>query len=103
MRAAVIVVSVCLLLAGVATATYFAVRGPSGASTPRSSQLTIILSTGAGMRVAVIAAIDSTGRLRPLWRCPEEVFCGELTSVAWSPDGRRIANHHVIHRPARSR
>ena len=36
MRAAVIVVTVCLLLAGVATATYFAVRGPSGASTPRS-------------------------------------------------------------------
>lgn len=91
MRAAVIVVTVCLLLAGVATATYFAVRGPSGVSTPRRSQLTIILSTGAGMRVAVIAAIDSTGRLRPLWRCPEKVFCGELTSVAWSPDGKRLA------------
>jgi Tol biopolymer transport system component len=91
LRVAVVAVAVFLLLAGVATATYFAVRGPTGASTPPRSQLTVILSTGAGMRVAEIAAIDSAGRLRPLWKCPEKVFCGELTSVGWSPDGKRLA------------
>ena len=90
LRAAVIAVAVFLLLAGVATATYFAVRGPTGDPTSPRSKLTVIVSTGAGMRVAVIAAVDSGGRLRPLWKCPEKVFCGELTSVAWSPDGKRL-------------
>ena len=45
-----------------------------------------------GNGVSRIAAVGPGGRLRTLWRCPERgVFCGDLTSIAWSPDGKRLA------------
>ena len=88
---AAIAIAVFLVLAGVATATYFAVRGSPATPAPSQAQVTVITSTGGGMSLAEIAAVGPGGRLRILWRCPERVFCGELTSVAWSPDGKRLA------------
>ncbi len=90
LRIAVIAAIVVLAVAGVATATYLAVRGPA-AGPPRQSQLTVITSVGGGMRVAALAVVGPGGRLRTVWRCPEPVFCGELTSASWSPDGKKLA------------
>jgi hypothetical protein len=39
-----------------------------------------------------LSAIGERGRLRPLVRCPEAAdWCGEVESIAWSPDGKRLA------------
>ena len=29
--------------------------------------------------------------LRTVWQCPEHTWCGDATSMAWSPGGRRLA------------
>jgi WD40-like Beta Propeller Repeat len=39
-----------------------------------------------------LSAIGERGRLLPLVRCPDAAdWCGEVESVAWSPDGQRLA------------
>jgi Tol biopolymer transport system component len=81
-RIAVLVALALLLLTGVATATYLLVRG-----SPRARAhggLTVIGGPG-------ILARDSAGHVRVVWRCPTSGDCGAVTSVAWAPDGRRLA------------
>lgn len=81
-----------LLLAGIATATYLLERS-AAVVTPLDAPpgtLTLINPTSNG--VAKIVAVLPGGRVRVVWRCPGRVrFCGDLTSVDWSPDGRWVA------------
>ena len=72
-RLALVLVAVFLLLAGIATATYYATR----VSQPPPAVL----------------AIDGTGRLRTVWRCPTSYRdCGAfVTSAALAPGGRHLA------------
>jgi dipeptidyl aminopeptidase/acylaminoacyl peptidase len=89
----VLAVAVLLLvLAAVATATLFELRS-SGSSEPAPrGALTVIVADGKMGPSAAIAVVGSSGKLRIVWRCPEHVaFCGDLTSLAWSPNGRRLA------------
>ena len=85
-----LVVALALLVAGAATATYLTTRGSTPAPPKGPSELTVLMDGGNG--VSRIAAVGPGGRLRTLWQCPERgVFCGDLTSIAWSPDGKRLA------------
>ena len=91
----VAVLAACLVLAAAATATYLALRG-SAATTPRPAELTVIAVrggriTGAHPDLAAIQAVGGDGRLRTVWQCPEHTWCGDATSMAWSPGGRRLA------------
>jgi WD40 repeat protein len=91
-RTLLLAAALLLLLAGVATATYLFER--SGAAvTPLDAPpgtLTLIDQTSNG--VARIVAVLPGGRVRVVWKCPGHVkFCGDATSVDWSPDGRRVA------------
>jgi Tol biopolymer transport system component len=83
LRLAIAVALVLLLLTGVATATYLLVRG-SPSATLIGGGLTI--SGGPG-----ILARAADGRVRVVWRCSSGRRCGDVTSVAWAPDGRRLA------------
>ncbi len=39
-----------------------------------------------------LSAVDARGGLHTLVRCPHRArWCGDLESIAWSPDGRRLA------------
>lgn len=69
-----------LLLAGIATATYIAVRAATADNGP------VTLIGGAG-----ISTIGPDGRLHTVVRCPPTSECGVLQSVDWSPDGRQLA------------
>ena len=76
-----------LVLAAVATATYLALRGSAAAKpTPHPGSLTFLGPRG-------IVELVSPGTTRVVWRCPGKrgVFCGDLTSLDWSQDGRRLA------------
>jgi dipeptidyl aminopeptidase/acylaminoacyl peptidase len=86
-RVLIVAIAIFLLMAAIATATYLALH--SGGSD--EGALTIV--TGASPRGdTAIAEVEPDGRLRILWRCPHpNRFCGEMTSLAWSPDGRRLA------------
>jgi dipeptidyl aminopeptidase/acylaminoacyl peptidase len=85
-----LVVALALLVASAATATYLATRGAAPPGPKGPSELTVLMDGGNG--VSGIAAVGTGGRLRTLWRCPERgIFCGDLTSIAWSPDGKRLA------------
>jgi Tol biopolymer transport system component len=89
-RVALIAAVVFVLLAAIATATYLATR--QGAEPPaQSAQLTIVATAAGGNGVASIVAVETGGHTRTLWRCPGKRFCGDLTSLAWSPDGTRLA------------
>ena len=91
-RLVVAVAVLLLVLAAVATATLFELRGGASSAPPTRGALTVILGAGKAGPFAEIAVVESSGRLRVVWRCPEHVaFCGELTSIAWSPNGRRLA------------
>jgi hypothetical protein len=91
LRVAVVAGLAVLLLAAVATATYLAVRPSVESPPPKSARLTILGATYGGNGSATISAIEPSGRLRTLWRCPGNGFCGNLTSVAWAPDGKHLA------------
>jgi WD40-like Beta Propeller Repeat len=86
-RALAVAFALLLLLAGIATATYVIVRVAGNA--PEHGILTVI-GRGSGHGAATIAAVGPGGRLKTVWRCPRRVFCGDLTSMDWSPDGRRL-------------
>jgi len=79
-----------LVVVGAATATYFATRDSAAPAPPSPSGLTIIRTSPSSNAVSTIAAVVG-GRLRTVWHCPHHVWCGVLTSMAWSPDGRHLA------------
>lgn len=43
------------------------------------------------LRGADISTIGAGGHLKPLFRCSGDQGCNELESIAWSPDGKRLA------------
>jgi Tol biopolymer transport system component len=90
-RTLLLAAAIFLVLAAVATAAYLIERSlavtPHG---PPSGTLTLIDQESNG--TATIVAVLPGGRKRVVWRCPDRVrFCGDLTSVDWSPDGTRVA------------
>ncbi len=85
-----VAVALVLLLAGVATATYLAVRSSGGRSV--TGGLSLIVSGGASLHAKEqVAVVGPGGRLRVVWQCPQPTYCGHLVSMAWSRDGRRLA------------
>ena len=99
-RLVLVAVALLLLLAGIATGTYFALRGAGGdkagltiftgdPTPPPSGRLCRTFGCGPE---AAIAVIQPGGQLEIIWRCPHPgYFCGEMTSMAWSADGRELA------------
>jgi dipeptidyl aminopeptidase/acylaminoacyl peptidase len=79
-----------LIVAGAATATYLATRH-SAAPTPTSPAGALTLSEEGGKPQLSQITVVVDGRQRVVWRCPHETFCGTLSSIAWSPDGRHLA------------
>jgi dipeptidyl aminopeptidase/acylaminoacyl peptidase len=79
-----------LIVAGAATATYLATRESAAPAPPSATGLTIIRTLPQSNAVSTIAAVVD-GRLRTVWRCPHHIWCGVLSSMAWSPDGRHLA------------
>lgn len=78
-RLVLVAIALFLLLAGTATAMYFALRSsPRGLIFPRTHEPSL-------------AVLDANGRARNLWRCPPQWFCDEIGSAALSPDGKRLA------------
>ncbi len=89
-RVLIVAIAIFVLMAAIATGTYLALRSDGG----DEGALTIVTGGAAarGDDATAIREIEPDGRLRILWRCPHpNVFCGEMTSLAWSPDGRRLA------------
>lgn len=87
-RTALLAAVLLLLLGGVATATYLAVDGRAAAR-PTAGILTLVNPrTNAADE---IVAVQPGGRTRVVWHCPRKVFCGDLNSIDWSKDGRRLA------------
>jgi hypothetical protein len=91
-----VALGVALVLAAAATATYLAARKTTTAVVPNSSQLTVISEQDGRIRgvrgsLASIAVLDTRRRLHTVWTCPKRIWCGDLTSMAWSPNGRRLA------------
>jgi Tol biopolymer transport system component len=86
-------IGVLLLLAAIATATYFALNRPSDLR-PRPGALTLVSGSahiaGPDSVAQIVEVLPNRGR-RVAWHCPQYVFCGHLTSVDWAPDGRRVA------------
>ncbi len=96
LRVTVAVALLVLVLAAVATATYVALRDAATRPTLRPGKVSVIKQgharvTQPDTSLAKIAVVDPRGRLRIVWACPRHIWCGTLTSVAWSPDGRRLA------------
>ena len=90
-RALLLAAALVLILAAAATATYLVERAATGSPLDvPGGTLTLIRQNANG--VAKILAVLPGGRTRVVWRCPGHVrFCGDLTSVDWSPDGKRVA------------
>lgn len=87
-RLAIAATLVSLVLVAVATATYLALRSTaSSPSRPSTLSLFVAHDNAAAQIVEVLAG----GRTRVVWHCPGKGFCGDPTSLAWSPDGRRVA------------
>jgi WD40 repeat protein len=84
---AAVALAVFALLATIATATYFALWG---SATPHPGALTVVAS-GSNPPVAEIVEVLPSGKTAIVWRCPGNVFCGELTGVDWASDGRHVA------------
>jgi hypothetical protein len=79
LRVAIVVALVFLALAGVATATYFALRStPRGLIFPRT-------------REHSYAVLDANGRAHNLWSCPPRWFCDEVAGAALSRNGKQLA------------
>lgn len=83
LRATLISIALLLVLASAAMATY-AVVNDTGGGTPS-------LIGDSSNSVASLSAMDAEGRTWTVWQCPHGVFCGTVTSVAWSRDGRQFA------------
>ena len=82
LRLALVLIALFLLLAGVATATYLVGSWGGGVVSTLNSPANGVDS---------ISGVGPDGKVSTTWRCPRDVFCGDLVSAAWAPDGRRIA------------
>jgi WD40 repeat protein len=91
-RTLLLAAALLLLLAGVATATYLFERSGAVVTPLDAPPGTLTLIDQASNGVARIVAVLPGGRVRVVWKCPGHVkFCGDATSVDWSPDGKRVA------------
>ncbi len=67
---------------------------PAGAAAQRASAAIggeiSLIRTPMGL-AAEVDGVALNGRTRTIWRCPTNLFCGDLVSEAWSPDGRYLA------------
>jgi hypothetical protein len=93
LRYVLVAVALFVVLAGIATATYLLIQ-TSVASGPQDGALTFFemqAQASGPDRAAAIVSVGLDGSRHRVWQCPHARFCGEPTSVAWSPDGRRLA------------
>ena len=93
----------CLLVVSAAAVAVFASghggRGHAGRSAERGSTAPVseprgIVRSNGPLTIiggAGISSIGRGGRLAPLFRCDVSRGCYDLESIAWSPDGRRLA------------
>jgi dipeptidyl aminopeptidase/acylaminoacyl peptidase len=88
-RVLFIAAAFALLLSGIATAAYFLGRPNAARTHPKPGSLTLIVDPS--NRAAKVVEVLPNGRQAIAWRCPGNVFCGDLESVDWAPDGRRVA------------
>jgi hypothetical protein len=80
-RLVLLALIVLLVLAGTATATYFAIRA-------RTSDAITFLK---GSSIVSVVGSGAAGE-RPIWHCPGGAdWCGDIAGVAWSPDGEQLA------------
>ena len=82
-----VALAVFLLVAAIATGTYLVAYRVAGNS-PRTGVVTFV---GGAHGPAHIDQVLPNGKTSPVWRCPRDVFCGDLSSVDWSRDGRHLA------------
>jgi len=79
MRLVLVALVVLLFLAATATATYFALRASDAITFPQGGSI-----------VSVVGSNGAKGH--PVWQCPGGAnWCGEISGIAWSPDGERLA------------
>jgi Tol biopolymer transport system component len=79
MRLVLVALVVFLVLAATATATYFALRTSDTITFPQGGSIVSVAGTGAA-------------KGHPVWHCPGDAnWCGDITGIAWSPDGEQLA------------
>jgi hypothetical protein len=79
MRLVLVALIVFVVLAGTATATYFALRTSDAITFPKGNSMVSVVGSGA----------DSG---HPIWHCPGGAdWCGDIAGAAWSPDGEQLA------------
>jgi dipeptidyl aminopeptidase/acylaminoacyl peptidase len=90
-RTLLLATALLLLFAAIATPTYL-IQGAAAVPSLDVPRETLTLIDQESNGAAKIVAVLPGGRTRVVWSCPGRVkFCGDLTSVDWSPDGRRLA------------
>jgi hypothetical protein len=90
LRIMVAAVVVSLLLAGIVTAGYLAIRALVGGGSAPAANGPVTIARTVG-DIAEISAVGPDGRLQRVWRCPTNRFCGFPAGLDWSPDGKRLA------------
>jgi Tol biopolymer transport system component len=79
MRLVFVALVVFLVLGATATATYFALRSSDAITFPQGGSIVSVVGSGAA-------------KGHPVWHCPGGAdWCGEITGIAWSPDGEQLA------------
>jgi len=79
MRLVLVALVIVLVLAATATATYFALRSSDAITFSQGGSIVSVTGTGAD-------------KGHPVWQCPGGAdWCGDITGMAWSPDGEQLA------------